>query len=193
MALVQRFQFGNNRRLHRCEFTPVLKTRERCAILQPEAVAQNMQTFVVPVIRAAWLKRLAGRVDQVAVSELARQILHNFLGITALFQRGQRFRQSAPHGPAQTENGIPRMVPLRALRAQPGHNSAGFLLDDRFRSAPRQPYAAARLALNDVLQIVDAVEVGVSTACRTSGSPSRGTAISTSSIGWLRRAFKRTL
>lgn len=50
-----------------------------------------MQTFVVPVT-GGLLKRFGWRVDQ-AVSELARQILHNFTGITALLQRGQRCRQ----------------------------------------------------------------------------------------------------
>lgn len=50
-----------------------------------------MQAFVVPVT-GGLLKRFGWRVDQ-AVGELTRQILHNFTGIAALLQRGQRLRR----------------------------------------------------------------------------------------------------
>lgn len=89
-----------------------------------------MQTFVVPVT-GGLLKRFGWRVDQ-AVSELARQILHNFTGITALLQRGQRFRRQLLTDLLRLRtvfaNGL-----AGALHAQPGHKFAGFLLDDRFR------------------------------------------------------------
>lgn len=79
-----------------------------------------MQTFVVPVT-GGLLKRFGWRVDQ-AVSELARQILHNFLGITALLQRGQRFRRQLLTDLLRLRtvfaNGL-----AGALRTQPGINS----------------------------------------------------------------------
>lgn len=48
-----------------------------------------MQAFIIPVT-GGLLKRFGWRVDQ-AVSQLACQILHDFLRIAALIERRQRF------------------------------------------------------------------------------------------------------
>ena len=98
-------------------------------------------------------------MDQ-AVGELTRQILHNFLGIAALLQRGQRLRRQLLTDLLRLRTVLTNGL-AGALRAQPGHKFAGLLLDDRFR-LHRRGLTLRQVMLNDVLQIVDAVEVSVS-------------------------------
>lgn len=59
-------------------------------LLQPEAVAQNIQAFVIPVT-GGLLKRFGWRMNQ-AVGQFPRQILHNGLRVAALFQSSKRLR-----------------------------------------------------------------------------------------------------
>ena len=62
---------------------PVKKEND-VLLLQPEAVAQNIQAFVIPVT-GGLLKSFRWRMDQ-AVSQFPCQILHNGLRVAALLK-----------------------------------------------------------------------------------------------------------
>ena len=84
-------------------------------LLQPEAVAQNIQAFVIPVT-GGLLKRFGWCVDQ-AIGQFPGQILHNGLCVATLFKGGLALWQSIHHESAQIGCGNHELSRWRFARA----------------------------------------------------------------------------